>query len=241
MSNYKLTIQYDGTDYAGWQFQENARSVQGTISDAIKVIFTDEVNLIASGRTDSGVHALGQVANFRYEKEIDIYRFQHSLNSILPIDISVINIQKVSESFHARFDAKERTYLYLISKEKYPFYYKYSLLKKNLDINLLNELSNIFLGEKEFTSFCRKNSKVNDKTCKVNFIRWRETKNFYLFFISADRFLHGMVRTIIGTLLKTLDLGESRSYVENIINEKDREAAGEAVAAKGLFLYRVIF
>ena len=241
MSNYKLTIQYDGTDYAGWQFQENARSVQGTISDAIKVIFTDEVNLIASGRTDSGVHALGQVANFRYEKEIDIYRFQHSLNSILPIDISVINIQKVSESFHARFDAKERTYLYLISKEKYPFYYKYSLLKKNLDIYLLNELSNIFLGEKEFTSFCRKNSKVNDKTCKVNFIRWRETKNFYLFFISADRFLHGMVRTIIGTLLKTLDLGESRSYVENIINEKDREAAGEAVAAKGLFLYRVIF
>jgi len=239
VSNYKLTIQYDGTDYAGWQFQENARSVQGTISDAIKVIFTDEVNLIASGRTDSGVHALGQVANFRYEKEIDIYRFQHSLNSILPIDISVINIQKVSESFHARFDAKERTYLYLISKEKYPFYYKYSLLKKNLDINLLNELSNIFLGEKEFTSFCRKNSKVNDKTCKVNFIRWRETKNFYLFFISADRFLHGMVRTIIGTLLKTLDLGESKSYVENIIIEKDREAAGEAVAAKGLFLYRV--
>ena len=241
MSNYKLTIQYDGTDYAGWQIQENARSVQGTISDAIKVIFTDEVSLIASGRTDSGVHALGQVANFRYEKEIDIYRFQHSLNSILPIDISVINIQKVSESFHSRFDAKERTYLYLISKEKYPFYYKYSLFKKNLDINLLNELSNIFLGEKEFTSFCRKNSKVNDKTCKVNFIRWRETKNFYLFFISADRFLHGMVRTIIGTLLKTLDLGESKSYVENIINEKDREAAGEAVAAKGLFLYRVIF
>jgi tRNA pseudouridine38-40 synthase len=241
VSNYKLTIQYDGTDYAGWQIQENARSVQGTISDAIKVIFTKEVNLIASGRTDSGVHALGQVANFRYEKEIDIYRFQHSLNSILPIDISVINIQKVSESFHARFDAKERTYLYLISKEKYPFYYKYSLLKKNLDINLLNELSNIFLGEKEFTSFCRKNSKVNDKTCKVNFIRWRETKNFYLFFISADRFLHGMVRTIIGTLLKILDLGGSRSYVENIINKKDREAAGEAVAAKGLFLYRVIF
>ena len=88
MSNYKLTIQYDGTDYAGWQIQENARSVQATISDAIKVIFTEEVNLIASGRTDSGVHALGQVANFRYEKEIDIYRFQHSLNSILSVNSS---------------------------------------------------------------------------------------------------------------------------------------------------------
>ncbi len=106
MSNYKLTIQYDGTDYAGWQFQDNARTVQATIFDAIKVIFTEEVNLIASGRTDSGVHALGQVANFRYEKEIDIYRFQHSLNSILRVDILAINIQKESESFHTRFDAK---------------------------------------------------------------------------------------------------------------------------------------
>ncbi len=239
MSNYKLTIQYDGTDYAGWQIQENARTVQGTISDAIRVIITEEVNLIASGRTDSGVHALGQVANFRDEKEIDIYQFQHSLNSILPIDISVINIEKVSESFHARFDAKERTYLYLISKEKYPFYYKYSLIKKNLDISLMNELSNTFLGEKDFTSFCRKNPEVKDKTCKVNFIRWRETNNFYLFFISADRFLHGMVRTIIGTLFKALDLGENKSYIENIFNEKYREAAGEAVAAKGLFLYKV--
>lgn len=239
MSNYKLTIQYDGTDYAGWQIQENARTVQGTISDAIRVIITEEVNLIASGRTDSGVHALGQMANFRDEKEIDIYQFQHSLNSILPIDISVINIEKVSESFHARFDAKERTYLYLISKEKYPFYYKYSLIKKNLDISLMNELSNTFLGEKDFTSFCRKNPEVKDKTCKVNFIRWRETNNFYLFFISADRFLHGMVRTIIGTLFKALDLGENKSYIENIFNEKNREAAGEAVAAKGLFLYKV--
>jgi len=239
VSNYKLTIQYDGTDYAGWQIQENARTVQGTISDAIRVIITEEVNLIASGRTDSGVHALGQVANFRDEKEIDIYQFQHSLNSILPIDISVINIEKVSESFHARFDAKERTYLYLISKEKYPFYYKYSLIKKNLDISLMNELSNTFLGEKDFTSFCRKNPEVKDKTCKVNFIRWRETNNFYLFFISADRFLHGMVRTIIGTLFKALDLGENKSYIENIFNEKNREAAGEAVAAKGLFLYKV--
>ena len=239
MNNYKLTIQYDGTGYAGWQIQENAKTVQATISDAIKVIITREINLIASGRTDAGVHALGQVANFRYEKEMDIYRFQHSLNSILPLDISVIDIHEVSESFHARFDAKERTYLYVISKEKYPFYFKYSLLKKNLDVSLLNELSNAFIGENDFTSFCRKNSDVKDKTCTLNFIRWRETKNFYLLFISADRFLHGMVRTIIGTLFKTLDLGESKKYIDIIFNEKSREAAGEAVAAKGLFLYKV--
>ena len=239
MSNYKLTIEYDGTNYAGWQIQDNAVSIQGTISDSIKTILKEDINLIGSGRTDSGVHALGQVANFRYEKETDLFRFKHSLNSILPLDISVTDIEEVNESFHSRFDAKERTYLYLISKEKSPFYDKYSVLKKSLDISLLNNLSEAFIGEQDFTSFCRKNSDVKNKICIVKSIRWRETKSLYLFFISADRFLHGMVRTIIGTLFKALDIGENKKYIENIFNEKNREAAGEAVAAKGLFLYRV--
>lgn len=239
MFNYKLTIQYDGTDYAGWQIQENAKSVQGTISEAINVILKKEVNLIGAGRTDTGVHALGQVANFRYLKEINSFPFQHSLNSILPKDISIVKTEQVSESFHSRFDAKERSYLYLISKDKSPFYYKYSLLKKNIDVKILNQLSDIFLGEKNFTSFCRKNSQVKNKICNVNFIRWRETKNFYLFFISADRFLHGMVRTIIGTLLYTLEKKENKEFIHIIISNKDREAAGEAVAAKGLFLYKI--
>lgn len=239
MSNYKLTIQYDGTDYAGWQIQENAKTVQGTIYNATDAILREKINLIASGRTDSGVHALGQVANFRSEKEIDIQKFKHSINSILPVDISVINFEKVSDSFHARFDARERTYLYLISKEKTPFYNRYTLLKRNLNISLLNQLSTALLGKKDFTSFCRKNSEVKDKTCDIKFIKWRETKIFYLFFVSADRFLHGMVRTIIGTLFRTIDLGENKEYIVKILNEKNRETAGEAVAAKGLFLYKV--
>jgi len=113
------------------------------------------------------------------------------------------------------------------------------LLKKNVDVKILNQLSDIFLGKKNYTSFCRKNSQVKDKICNVNFIRWRETKNFYLFFISADRFLHGMVRTIIGTLLYTLEKKENKEFINTIINNKDRETAGEAVAAKGLFLYKV--
>jgi tRNA pseudouridine38-40 synthase len=239
LKNYKLTIQYDGTEYSGWQIQAGAKSVQGTISEAVKVILNQDVNLIGSGRTDSGVHALGQVANFRYEEEIEIHRFQHSLNSILPNDILIHNTQEVDESFHARFDAKERSYLYLTSKEKSPFYFKYSLTKNNLNVNLLNEISSTLLGEKDFTSFCRKNSEVKNKICKVSSVRWRETQNFYLFFISADRFLHGMVRTIIGTLLKAVNQGEGNEFIKRILLDKNREAAGEAVAAKGLFLYRV--
>jgi tRNA pseudouridine38-40 synthase len=239
LRNYKLTIQYDGTQYAGWQIQENAISVQGTITDAIKVIHKKDVNLIGAGRTDSGVHALGQVANFTTENEIEPFRFQHSLNSILPNDISIINTEEVDESFHSRFDAKERTYLYVVSKQKSPFYYKYSIIKDNLDVELLNRLSDVFVSENDYTSYCRKNTEVKNKLCKVNFIRWRETKSFYLFFISADRFLHGMVRTIVGTLFQVAEQNGEVKMIQTIFDKKNRESAGEAVPAKGLILYKI--
>lgn len=239
MNNYKLTIQYDGSDYAGWQFQENSKSVQETITDAARVLLKEKINLIGSGRTDSGVHALGQVANFRIDEPIDVHRFLHSLNSLLPTDISIINIETVNENFHSRFDARERIYLYLVSKVKSPFYYKYSLFKKELNVKLLNEIGTVLTGEHDFTSFCKKNSDVKNKVCKVTSIRWRETGDFYLFFISADRFLHGMVRTIIGTMFKLEKITEAKKIVKDILEAKNREAAGEAAAAKGLFLYKV--
>jgi tRNA pseudouridine38-40 synthase len=220
LRNYKLTIQYDGTQYAGWQIQENAISVQGTITDAIKVIHKKDVNLIGAGRTDSGVHALGQVANFTTENEIEPFRFQHSLNSILPNDISIINTEEVDESFHSRFDAN-------------------SIIKDNLDVELLNRLSDVFVSENDYTSYCRKNTEVKNKLCKVNFIRWRETKSFYLFFISADRFLHGMVRTIVGTLFNVAEQNGEVKMIQTIFDKKNRESAGEAVPAKGLILYKI--
>jgi tRNA pseudouridine38-40 synthase len=239
LHNYRLIIQYDGTNYAGWQIQENAKSVQGTVAEAIKVILKDDVNLIGAGRTDSGVHALGQVANFSIENNIEPFRFQHSLNSILPDDISVINTEEVNESFHSRFDAKERTYLYLVSKHKSPFYLKYSIVKNNLDVELLNSLSDVFVSENDYTSFCKKNSEVKNKLCNVNIIRWRETKSFCLFFISANRFLHGMVRTIIGTLFNVAEQNGDENMIREIFDKKNREAAGEAAPAKGLTLYKI--
>ncbi len=238
LNNYKLTIQYDGTNYAGWQIQKNAVTIQQKITDSINVIIKDKVNLIGSGRTDTGVHALGQVANFRSQNEIDLYRFKHSLNSILPFDISIIDIQKVDPEFHARFDARKRSYIYLFSKFKSPFFLKYSFFYHNkLDCNLLNNLSNNFLGKKDFTSFARKNSDTDNKFCNIYEVRWKETKGLVIFKIEADRFLHGMVRTIIGTLLRAAN--GTQNYIENIFSLKDREAAGEAVPANGLFLYKV--
>ena len=203
MNNYKLIIQYDGTGYAGWQIQKNAQTIQQKITGALEILLKEKVNLIGSGRTDAGVHALGQTANFRTENEIDLYKFQHSLNAILPPDISIVKMGKTEHEFHSRFDAKKRSYIYLISKFKSPFYQRYSYFyPNNLNCNNLNEMSKIFLGKKDFISFARKSTEPENKTCNIYDAHWKETNGLVIFKIEADRFLHGMVRTIIGTLLK---------------------------------------
>jgi tRNA pseudouridine38-40 synthase len=242
LNNYKLLIQYDGTNYAGWQIQSNAVSVQQKIVDAVEVILKEKINLIGSGRTDAGVHALGQVANFRTKNELDLYRFRFSLNSILPNDISVLKMEKVDESFHARFDAKNRSYIYLFCDHKSPFYNNHSycfpsILKLNFDH--LNKISKALLGLHDFTSFARKNNEIEDKTCDVREIIWHKGKTLSTFYISANRFMHGMVRTIIGTLLYAAEKKLGEEYLIEILKEKNREEADESVPAKGLFLFKV--
>jgi len=242
LNNYKIKIQYDGSNYSGWQEQENANTVQETIKNSINTILRENINLIGSGRTDAGVHALGQVANFKTMQELDIYKFQHSLNSILPNDISVKKTDKADETFNSRFDAKRRSYLYFISRSKSPFFYPYSFqYRGKIEINLLNKFSNSFIGEKDFTSFSKKNSETKNKSCTVYQARWRETNDLFIFLIQANRFLHGMVRTITGTLLHALEKDLGEDYIDEVFSKKDREAAAEAVLAKGLFLYKVSY
>ena len=240
MKNYKLIVQYDGTNYAGWQIQLNAVSIQGILQDRISQIVNENINLIGAGRTDSGVHALGQTANFRTENDLDLYRFKHSLNSILPRDIAVKTIVEVNEDFHARYDAAKRSYIYLISKGKSPFYDKYSWwYHGSINCDKLNSMSEYLLGEKNFTAFSRKASETENKICFIHNIRWKELKDLIIFNVEADRYLHGMVRTMVGTLLHALKLNLDINYLRDVINTKDRESAGEAVPAKGLFLYKI--
>ena len=240
MFNYKIVIQYDGTLYAGWQIQENAVTVQQVITNSIEQILQEKFNLIGAGRTDTGVHALGQVANFKVDKEIDLYKFKYSLNSILPKDIAIPKIEIVEENFHARFSAKKRSYIYLISNQKTPFYerYSYTLFSK-LDQDKLNELSSVIIGSHDFTSFSKINPEVQNKMCEVYEASWRRQKNFFIFYIEANRFLYGMVRAIVGSILKAYADEQSIDYIKNILLQKDRNAAADAVPAKGLFLYKV--
>lgn len=240
MNNYKLIIQYDGTEYSGWQTQNGARTIQKTISDSIETIIKQKVNLIGSGRTDSGVHSIGQTANFRTEIEIDIYKFKHSLNSVLPPDISIIKMEKVGEDFHARFDAKKRTYIYIFTDYKSPFLRKYSYYyHSKLNIEELNIVSQSFIGNKDYTSFSKKNDDMENKFCEVYSAEWYENDYAKIFEISANRFLHGMVRTITGTILKAVESNDSLKFIEKIFSENRREAAPMAVPSSGLFLFKV--
>lgn len=240
MINYKITIQYDGTKYAGWQIQENALTIQEVISNSIEKILQEKINLIGAGRTDAGVHALGQVANFKISRELDLFRFKYSLNSILPDDISITKLESVDEKFHARFSAMKRSYIYLISNQKSPFFDRYSYtIFSEFNQDKLNGLASAFLGVQDFTSFSKINPEVQNKICEVYEARWRRQKDFFIFYIEANRFLYGMVRAIVGTLLKAYFSEEGNDYLKNIIFHKDRNAAADAVPAKGLFLYKV--
>jgi tRNA pseudouridine38-40 synthase len=239
--NYKLTIQYDGTKYAGWQIQENALTVQEVISNSIEKILQDKINLIGAGRTDAGVHALGQVANFTMSRELDLFRFKYSLNSVLPEDISITDINSVDENFHARFSAKKRSYIYLISNQKSPFYDLYSLkIFSELDTDKLNKLSSVFIGVQDFTSFSKINTEVQNKNCEVYEARWRRQKNLFIFYLEANRFLYGMVRAIVGSILKAYSAEvDGMDYLKSLFTKHDRNAAADSVLAKGLFLYKV--
>ncbi len=242
MKNYKLSIQYDGSAYAGWQIQQNSNTIQEKIVNAIEIFLKEKVNLIGAGRTDAGVHALGQVANFRTENEINIRKFLYSINSILPKDISILNVEEVPISFHARFDALSRSYIYVITHVKSPFLEKYSYLYPEIlkfDTGELNRISKCLLGEHDFTSFSKKNEVQIRKNCIISEIHWLKRKEKTLFYITANRFLHGMVRTIIGTIINTAEQKLDVEYILNLLDNKDRTKAAKSVPAKGLFLYKV--
>jgi len=240
MNNYLLSIQYDGTNYNGWQYQANARSVQEEIEKSLKIILKQEIKIIGSSRTDAGVHALDQKANFRIEKTLNTFKLNYSLNSILPKDIYIKDISIVPENFHSRFDARKRSYIYLISNKKSPFCFNYSYFYPEVpEIEYLNNISKIIIGEKDFSAFCKKNNELENKNCIVFDAHWIRKNDLIIFKISANRYLRGMVRAIVGTFLLAEKNKLSEEEIESIINRHKREFAGQNVPAKGLFLYKV--
>jgi len=240
MKNYKITIQYDGAPFFGWQIQAKGKTVQGEISRALETLLKHDVNLTGAGRTDSGVHALGQVANFKTEAEIEPYRFLHSLNSLLPFSIRIWDISEVPEDFNSRFDAVSRSYLYFISKRPTPFNYQHVwAYHYDLDVRKLNEITTPLKGKHDFASFTKLAKDRDNYDCNISALKWNKTKEQVVLYIEADRFLHGMVRAITGTAILIHQEGGRAEQMLAILEARDRKAAAMSAPANGLFLYKV--
>lgn len=240
MQNFKLTIQYDGTNYCGWQIQKNSPSVQQTIKDKIEILLKEPINLIGAGRTDSGAHALGQTANFKSNRITNIQKFLYSLNSILPEDIAVSKIEEVSENFNSRFSANKRHYIYLLRTQKDPFFNRFSYLhREQIDTDYINSSAEILKGVHNFRQLCRYVPKLPSYDCIFSGINCKQKGHLYVFSITSNRFLFGMIRTIIGTLLRMETNNDNPNLLNDLLMGKENPYARFIVPAKGLILRKV--
>ena len=239
---YFIELAYRGTKYHGWQIQANALSVQEAFNKVLRTLLKEEVSTIGSGRTDTGVHALQQYVHFDTEKQLLPHPRIYQLNALLPPDIVVKQICQVSDKAHARFDASARCYEYRISTCKNPFLTDLSYLyTKPLDITKMNEAALVLLQHSDFESFSLVKTDVNHFNCQIYKVKWEVAGELLVFHIQANRFLRGMVRAIVGTLMD-VGLGKlSTEEFENIIQSKDRKKAGRAVPPQGLFLTQVLY
>lgn len=237
---YFLEFAYKGTNYHGWQYQPNATSVQETLTKALSTILKTDIELVGAGRTDSGVHAKQMFAHFDFDQEIDIPYLSHKLNSFLPKDIAILNIHKVHDEAHARFDATKRTYEYHIHTKKDAFESDDSWYNQNdLNLDKMNDACKILFNYIDFECFSKVHTDVNTFNCKIFEANWTKNDNRLVFTISADRFLRNMVRAIVGTMVNIgLEKVSLQDFIQ-IIESKDRKKAGFSVPAHGLYLTKV--
>jgi len=244
MLNVKLTLAYDGTHYHGFQRQNNAISIQEVLEKTLQKLYNQDVPVIGSGRTDSGVHARGQVVNYYAPFEIPVGRIPYALNSMLPDDIRIIEASIVSREFHSRFDARSKIYSYTVDQGEFHSVFNrlYSYhLPISLNVKAMEQAASHFLGRHEFSAFCSSKSCVKDRNREIKKAYWEEQGELLRFTIEADGFLYNMVRIIVGTLLET---GQGRIQPEDIpgiIASRNRKAAGPTVPARGLCLEKVFY
>jgi tRNA pseudouridine38-40 synthase len=241
--NIKLIIEYDGTAFHGWQIQPGQKTIQGVIKEQIDQITQEGVKLIGAGRTDAGVHALGQVANFQTESTIDLTALQRGLNSLLAPDIVITAIEEVAQDFHARFSARSKTYEYHILNCAYPsaFLKAYAwFIPHKLDIASMERCGRLLIGSHDFSSFRASGDESRHSVREViHFEIERREGDLIVIVIEANAFLREMVRSIVGTLV---DVGRGKTSVEEfegIFQARDRRQAGMTAPAQGLFMKEV--
>ena len=248
LMNYKLLIQYDGTDFHGWQVQENDRTIQGELERVIGKLNNAPVKVAGSGRTDAGVHAEGQVANVKLTRPFTPERLRLAINGNLWRDIRIMSVEKVDDDFHARFSAKQKTYLYRIVNAPVmtPFWRRYALHESRpLDVARMTAASRLLLGEHDWTAFSSAQGDSDNKVrtvsdCTIETI-WdaRARASIIEFRITANGFLRYMVRSIVGTILEVGQGEKDFDTIQTAIVTGDRNLAGKTAPAHGLTLLQV--
>lgn len=242
MARYFLTLSYNGKDFNGWQIQENTpNTVEQVLEEKLSMLLREKIELVGCGRTDTGVNAKNYVAHFDSHCQDLISNREHwiyKINTVLPQSIAIQNIQKVKDEIHARFHASERVYFYFLNQHKDPFKDTFSwYVYGELDFERMNLAAATLLDYTDFTSFSKVNTQNKTNNCKITKAIWQKSAaHEWRFTISADRFLRGMVRAIVGTLVM---VGKNKLSVEEfkkIIETKDRQAAGNNAPPNGLFL-----
>lgn len=244
MRNIKLTIEYDGTRYYGWQRQPIGNTIQQEVEKAISKVIKEYVEVIGSSRTDSGVHAKGYVANFKTNVKMPAEKFRDAINCKLPRDIVIIKSEEVDLDFHARYSSKGKTYCYTILNREYPcaidkdyvYYYRWKL-----NVEEMKKACKYFLGTHDFKAFQTPGGSVKTSIRTISDLHIETNVDKIKIYISADGFLYNMVRIIVGTLIMVGSNKIDSREVKNIIESKDRKKAGICVPAAGLVLEKVYY
>jgi tRNA pseudouridine38-40 synthase len=238
MSRYLIEVAYKGTHYAGFQIQQNANTIQAEVEKALNIFYKEKFELTGSSRTDAGVHALQNF--FHFDIDIIINNEPYHLNSILPDDIVVKKIISVESDFHCRFNATSRQYKYHIYQSKNPFlkevayHYPY-----NLDISLLNQAAQLLMQHTDFTSFSKKHTQTFTNNCTITISKWYFENQQLIYTVQANRFLRGMVKALVATMLQVGTNKLSIKEFEEIIQSKNNSKAFFTAPAHGLFLVQV--
>jgi tRNA pseudouridine38-40 synthase len=243
MRNIKLLIEYDGTSYQGWQVQPKGSTLQGVLEEKLSSLTGERIDLLGSGRTDAGVHALGQVAHFRTKSQLDVQTIQRALNSLLPTDIVIQKVEEADEGFHARRSCKSKVYEYRILNRhlRSVFQREYAWhIPQTLNIREMKKATRSLIGEHDFSSFQSVGSPKKTAVRKVTRAQWKQSRGGFLCFeIEANGFLKQMVRAIVGTLVEVGKRKVTSEQFQEILDSRDRKKAGPTAPAHGLFLKEV--
>tara|TARA_B100001146_G_scaffold90793_1_gene80485 strand:- start:44585 stop:45319 length:735 start_codon:yes stop_codon:yes gene_type:complete len=242
MSRYKITIQYDGLGFSGFQSQKNLNTIQDKIEHSLSFLnHNNLIRVLGASRTDAGVHALGQVAHFDLDTELSLNAIKRAINARLPIEIRIIDIIEVNTEFHSRFDAIKKEYLYQCSLTDNPLLSKDHFVVKKIDFDILKDLQNELVGKHDFLSFSKFDIEKKNTICEIFKSKWtlKDDKLFYI--IEGNRFLHHMVRYLVGTMIGCMEEKISKKDFLSLLDNPRKDAKLLKAPALGLILNRIFY